>query len=203
MATMTGFVFNRLRPLFFIMLGCVCLAPLHLFAQAPGDAEDIRGPKPLVEIPQPEKPPVVLWLSIAGGVLLLVIAWLIWKRRAHKIRLKSPPEVALATLAELERNHEELPAEVFANRAAQVVRQYIADRFGLAAPRRTTEEFFLDLSETTPLIGEGETLRTFLKSCDLAKFAGSRLNAKDREKLLETARDFVTTTTPKPEGRKP
>lgn len=168
----------------------------NLAAQAPDAAEDIRGPKALVEIPVPEKPPIVLWSSIGGGVLLLALAAYLWKKRVRNQRLKTPPEVALASLAELEATREAIAAEAFANRAAQTVRQYIAERFGLAAPRRTTEEFFHDLAkqESSLLISESDHLRIFLKSCDLAKFAGSNLDSIQRGELLDAARNFIRST---------
>lgn len=167
-----------------------------LSAQAPDAGEDIRGPKPLVEIPVPEKPPVLLWSSVGGGVLLLALAAYFWKRRARQQRLKSPREIALASLAGLERSREAVAAEAFANQAAQTIRQYIAERFGLAAPRRTTEEFLRELAnqESSPLVGESDDLRAFLKSCDLAKFAGSHLNSAQRDELLEAARGFIYST---------
>ncbi len=168
----------------------------HLSAQAPAAPEDIRGPKALVEIPVPEKPAYAWWAGIGGGVLLLALAAIVWKRRQSRQRLKSPPEVALSSLAELAASRETMAAEAFANRAAQTVRQYIADRFGLAAPRRTTEEFLHDLAknEATPLIAESDHLRAFLKSCDLAKFAGSHLDVNQRDELLEAARGFINST---------
>lgn len=175
--------------LFAVLLG-VCG---QLSAQAPDQTEDIRPPKDLVEIPQPKKTPVGLWLGIGGGVLAIAIAALLWKRFAGKQKQKSPPEVALAALAELENSRDAITAETFANHAAQTVRQYIADRFGLAAPRRTTEEF-LHAVESTPIIGENEHLRAFLKSCDLAKFAESNLDSTQRGELLQTARGFVNAT---------
>jgi hypothetical protein len=177
---------------------CLLIAALtcSLSAQAPDAAEDIRGPKALVEIPVPSKPPIVLWASIGGGVLLLGLAALLWKKRARSQRMKSPPEIALASLTELETNREALAAEAFANRAAQTVRQYIAARFGLAAPRRTTEEFLRDLAKegSESLVGESDHLRTFLKSCDLAKFAGSHLDSTQRSELINAARGFVNST---------
>jgi hypothetical protein len=176
-----------------MMLAVSLLACGHLSAQVPAESEDIRPPKAFVEIPEPKKPPVALWAGIGGGVLALAIAALLWKRFARRRKLKSPPEVALASLAELEQTREVITAEAFANRAAQTVRQYIADRFGLAAPRRTTEEFLRDV-EKSPLIGESDHLRAFLKSCDLAKFAGSTLDSTQRGELLQTARGFVNAT---------
>ena len=159
------------------------------------EAEDIRGPKPMVRIPIPEKPAYALWSGIGGGVLLLGILALWWKRRASRERLRKPAEIALTSLSEIERQHEALAAEAFANRAAQAVRTYIAVRFGIAAPRRTTEEFLRDLAgDASPLAGEGNDLRAFLKSCDLAKFAGSGLDATQRGELLQAARDFIRST---------
>jgi hypothetical protein len=167
-----------------------------LAAQGPAAEDDIRGPKPLIEIAAAEKFPLALWVGITLGVVLLAAAYYLWKRRAAIRNQKSPPEIALASLAELEENREAMPAEAFAYLAAKVVRQYIADRFGLAAPRRTTEEFLRDLAgqDASPLIAEGEHLRDFLKSCDLAKFAGSQLDTARRGELLQAARRFIATT---------
>lgn len=176
-----------------MMLAVFLAACGHLSAQAPEEAEDIRPPKELVEIPQPKKAPSALWAGIGGGVLVLLIAALLWKRYARRQKMKSPPEIALASLTELEKSREAITAEAFANRAAQAVRQYIADRFGFAAPRRTTEEFLRDV-EHSQLIGESDHLRAFLKSCDLAKFAGSHLDSTQRGELLQTARGFVNAT---------
>jgi hypothetical protein len=167
-----------------------------LSAQAPVAGEDIRGPKPMVEIPQPRKPPVTLWLGLGGGALALAVAAWWWHQRRRRLRLKSPVEIALWSLAELDANREAVAAEAFANRAAQTVRQYIADRFGLAAPRRTTEEFLRDLAkdEGSPLSAEGDHLRVFLKSCDLAKFAALPLDSGQRGEIIRTARGFITAT---------
>ena len=174
------------------------LAALPLRAQVPAadDSEDIRGPKPLIEIPVPEKPAYTLWLAVAGILLLALIAWFIWRSFRSRKAKDSPPEAALAALSELEADRDTLEAEVFADRAAQVVRNYISARFGLVAPRRTTEEFLRELSldGQSPISGQGDHLRVFLKSCDLAKFAGARLDASQRGELVESARTFVHAT---------
>lgn len=186
-----------------LLLAVVLGVSGHLSAQDPPEGEDIRGPKPLVEIPREKKPPVALWSGIAGAVLVAAVAAMLWKRRIRRRRLQSPPEIALAALADLETSRETITAEAFANRAAHVVRQYIADRFGLAAPRRTTEEFLHDLTraDAPSLIGESDRLRVFLKSCDLAKFAGSHLDASRRGELLQAARGFIATTAPVPNSK--
>jgi len=169
----------------------------HLSAQQPEPPEDIRGPKALVEIPQPAKPPVALWLGLGGGALALTLAALWWWRRRNRHQPPPPQEIALAALTELEAGQESIAAEAFANRAADVIRYYIAGRFGLAAPRRTTEEFLRALGQDAfkDFTAESEHLRTFLRSCDLAKFAGVHLDSSQRGELVQTARAFVTATT--------
>jgi len=187
-----------------LMLG----AAAHLSAQtaAPGaPAEDIREAKPLVEIALPPKPNIKTWVRVGGATLTPALAGLLWFLYARRKRIQSPPQIALAALAQLEASREQLVAEAFANRAAQTIRQYIAERFGLAAPRRSTEEFLRELAGTTasPLIGESDHLRTFLKACDLAKFAASNLDTPQRAELLEAARGFITATATPPPNTKP
>lgn len=181
-----------------LLLAVVMGVSGHLSAQDPHEAEDIRGPKALVAIPQEKKPPVAFWSGIAGAVLVTAIAAILWNKRSRRLRLHRPPEIALAALADLESSRGTITAEAFANRAAHVVRQYIAARFGVAAPRRTTEEFLHTLTQVDApsLIGESDRLRVFLKACDLAKFAGSDLDAARRGELLQAARGFIAATTP-------
>lgn len=168
----------------------------YLIAQNQDAAEDIRGPKALIDIPEPEKFPIVLWMGVTGTLVIMAIALVFWKKHQRKQQLKSPPEIALASLAKLEATGETLAAEAFANQVAWTLRQYIADRFGLAAPRRTTEEFFreIELNGTEPIIAESDHLKAFMKSCDLAKFAGKSLDATQRSELLQTARAFINAT---------
>lgn len=181
-------------PLFACCLLAVSAAG-HLSAQQPAPEEDIRGPKPAVEIPVPKEPNYALLAGAGCGVLIGAVAAWLWKKRSRKLMRQSPREVALGSLAELESLRDALPAEAFAYQAAKTVRQYISDRFGLAAPRRTTEEFLRDIASGHSELGaESDHLRTFLKSCDLAKFAGSNLDEAQRHELVEAARGFIHST---------
>jgi len=179
-------------PVFCVLL--IAVLTCGLSAQPP--EEDIRGPKDLIEIPIPAKPPILFWSWVGGGLLVLTIVAVLWKTRVRKQYLKSPSQVALAALTALERSPSPLAAEAFAYQATQTVRQYIAARFGLAAPRRTTEEFLRDLAvaEDSPVNAESDHLKGFLKSCDLAKFAGSDLSSAQRDELIGAARRFIDAT---------
>lgn len=211
-----GFTF-RLRKLRRILAHaavlCVFMAGTAVLSAQPPPApvaEDIRGPRGLVEIPVPEKPPIALWSGVGAGLLAVAVAWFLMRKFKRDKQRKSPLVIALGALNELAGTRESLAAEAFANRAAQTVREYISEQFGLAAPRRTTEEFLRDLAKNdrTPLVSESDHLRVFLKSCDLAKFAGSNLNMSQRDDLLQAARGFIETTStpvlkPKLEGGAP
>jgi Domain of unknown function (DUF4381) len=186
-----------LRSMFRAHFHCVLsMAALTCGLSAQPPEEDIRGPKDLVEIPVPQQPPILFWSCVVGGLIVIAIVIILWKTRVRKQHLKSPSQVALTALTELERSSDPLAAEAFANRAAQTVRQYIAAHFGLVAPRRTTEEFLRDLTmaKDSRIIAEGDHLKSFLKSCDLAKFAGSNLNSTQRDELIEAARRFIDAT---------
>jgi hypothetical protein len=177
------------QPFHHVLASVVLLCAGGLSAQE----EDIRGPRELVEIPVPQQANDALWWGLAAGLIAVAAVMFYWKKRKRVRAGRSPLALALASLAELAGTRGDLPAEAFANRAAQTVRQYIAAQFGIAAPRRTTEEFLNDLAknESSPLVREGDHLRVFLKSCDLAKFAGVNLTATQREELLQAARGFV------------
>ena len=152
--------------------------------------------KTLVETLQETKSTIVLYSSIAGGALLLSVVLFLWRRHYLRRQLNSSARIALLALVELESDQEGIGAEAFAYLASKVVRQYIAERFGLAAPRRTTEEFLRDLAndKSSAIIGESDHLRAFLKSCDLAKFAGSNLDSNQRGELIAAARGFIRAT---------
>lgn len=184
-----------LRYIYRFIFLCGIMAAGQLSAQTPPAEEDIRGPKSVVAIPVPEKNDYVFWATVAGVFLIMLLAIYLWKKWKRRQRSKTPQEVALKSLVELESNREALAAEAFANGAAQTLRSYISARFGLAAPLRTTEEFLRDIVRNdAPLSGETELLKTFLKSCDLAKFAGSQLDENQRNALIEAARGFIRST---------
>lgn len=185
--------------IFAIAIGAIATG--RLLAQGAPDAEDIRGPKPLVAIPKPEQADYTMWFVVAGTVVLAILGWFLWKRFQSKRKPQTPSDIALSDLSELSTHGERLAAAEFAERAALSIRRYIAGAFGIAAPNRTTEEFFRELPASSVRDTEGH-LHEFLKSCDLAKFAAADLDAGRRSKLIEAARNFVITSPAPVEGGK-
>ena len=157
--------------------------------------EDIRGAKPLIEIPAPEKASSWPMYALIGLAVLLLITGIFWwlKRRARPA--VSAEQWARQELDSLRNNGGAMMPGDFALAASNVVRVFIERKFGLAAPKRTTEEFLQEISVTKneSLVSRMEPLRGFLKSCDMAKFAGTNLEVAERESLISKAKTFVDT----------
>ncbi len=159
------------------------------------EGEDIRDVKGLISIPTPPN----YWLWAAVAVVLIIAGYLLWKWMSRKVL---PPGISAAKKA-LEQLHaaERLinmdTAEPLVIKATDAIRHYIENRFSLAAPRQTTEEFLRKLREKS---GEEEISRyrdelgNFLGCCDKVKFGRGDLVAQDRTALLDSARHFVEAT---------
>lgn len=138
---------------------------------------------------------VIGCLAAAGVATFLFI-----KRRRIREKLIPPlpaHEKAYRRLQELlesgmldERRYREFTAAV-----ADVLRQYIEDRFGLRAPERTTEEFLVEAGAGLPVPPEQKRILTeFLAYCDLVKFAALEPAADDVKSSFNTSKDFIEAT---------
>lgn len=177
----------------------LCCGATQALAQAPAmpsaPEEDIRGPRGLIEIPQPEQTSYAMWWVALA--VLIVVPLLVWGYRVWRSRTVAaiPRERALEQLRGLSERGEGHSATLFAEQAADILRCYFTDRFGLAAPRRTTEEFLRELVAQPGAWSERiDHLREFLRACDLAKFAAQSLDHDARKQLLAQAAEVVTAT---------
>jgi hypothetical protein len=75
-----------------------------------------------------------------------------------------------------------------------VVRRYIERTHGIRAPEQTTEEFLAAATRhprfTPPVLA---SLRTFLESSDLVKFAGQQATPQLAAGAVDTARGYIVT----------
>ncbi|MBN1625805.1 MAG: DUF4381 family protein [Deltaproteobacteria bacterium] len=145
------------------------------------------------------------WILIAGGVLLLtaagIFAWFYYKRRArtvdaHAVML-TPHEIAYRELDELasEGLAEKGEIKPYYQRVSGILRRYIENRFGLRAPEQTTEEFLAGLDRSSGLPENFKPLlRTFLRHCDLVKFAEFMPGQEESLRAFESCRDFIRGT---------
>ena len=146
--------------------------------------------------------PIWAWIAIAALLVLAAVVFLLWRRaRLRRLRRDDPSEPAhLLALAALDRlQSDDLIAlqrvEEFYVRVSGILRYYIEWRFALRAPEQTTEEF-LDamLVAGGPIAAYRDLLSSFLKHCDLVKFARHQPATEDMHNALQRARDFVEQT---------
>jgi hypothetical protein len=156
--------------------------------------------------PRDIAPPVALperalllptWLALGLLIALAVLAALWWRRRGQGSPAATQPADALA-LAELEQLQtliDQDRVEAFHIRLADVLRRYLAARFGLPAPARTTEELLsATLVAGEPIVARPQLVGALLGQCDLVKFARQRPGRDAMQAALAAALSFVQQT---------
>lgn len=162
--------------------------------------------KELAEIKPAARPPYQLpawaWAAIGGGVVALgalAFAVAIMIRRARRIKI-----VRLTADQHASNRLTELLAREFITQdnsreyyqgLSDILRGYIEDRFNLAAPERTTDEFLREAKLSNALsAGDVDVLERFLTHCDMVKFAAMRPDRAQAEATLATVREFIERT---------
>ena len=169
--------------------------PLPIAAGPKGDIRDIRGP---IHIPDP-----LIWLFyVLGGMLLLLLAFAIWKwlRKKHVLHSKKAFEIAFEELEKAKALMTPEMAERFSVMVSRTIRTYIETRFQMTATRKTTHEFISQMTaeSSSELNQHHEPLRKFLGHCDLAKFARQTFSKDQMLKMHRSAWRFVEETQPQP-----
>ena len=142
------------------------------------------------------------WAWVAGLLalaLLAVVGFRWWRRRLAR---PAPPAASapepdrtpefLERLEALRKQRHEFSAYELAIRCSDLLREFVEWRFRLSIRFQTTREFLEAASRNSALPpAERERLGSFLRFCDLVKFA--RQGATDAElgSLLDTAGAFI------------
>jgi hypothetical protein len=152
------------------------------------------APPPETMPRSPPGPPWLVWAGAAAAVLALAaVGWGIVRRRKRAAKPLPPDRWAMQELARLDA----LSAGPTAYHTAlsDVVRRYLAERFGLPATRQTTAEFLETVRRSKRLAGEQQALlRDFLERCDLAKFAPVGVSTDECREAANLARALVEQT---------
>ncbi len=174
-------------------------------APLPGSSEkqvmtDIHDIRPLVSTGMEMN-----WWRYAGITVILVIlavaVWYFIKRRKKISEIQtvipqlSPEDIANQRLSRIS-NIMNQDGRAFYFRLSSILRNYIQDRYDVAAPEMTTEEF---LPRIDHLAIDGELksrLKTFCRNTDPIKFAGDAAVEKQMEADLLFVKSFVLKTTP-------
>lgn len=120
-----------------------------------------------------------IWIILAGLILGL-LALLYFPRSKNKRVPEGPQdtrlpwEIALAQLDALEKGPllKEGQLKEYYSRLSDIIREYFENHFMIRAPEMTTEEFLRSLETSRELtVRQKNTLKEFLHSCDMVKFA--------------------------------
>ncbi len=190
----------------------VCTQMHLITASDPTAAEENPKPHPNPPPrPQIEDWPLMKWI-LAAVILALILAaitaW--WVRRqlrkpvpAAEALRRLPWEDAVAELEEIRRSPllVEGPYSELYDRASDVVRKYLGERYGFSGLgfeglETTTDEMLTLLKRVRPQVPALDVIRSFLEECDLVKFARvepSRFACGD---ALQKAEEIVKATTP-------
>ncbi|MGN0835035.1 MAG: hypothetical protein ACI4QA_04305 [Candidatus Spyradosoma sp.] len=167
-------------------------APLALVSEF-GDGADEAFPRAL--------------LALGAAAVLLLGAAVFFVLRRRRLRALLSPEIPPWTRAESELAalRGELDAGRIGSVAAvarlsDIVRRYLARRFGLSADAMTSQEFFVSMEKPdSPFPPEHRGfLREFLNAADLVKFAGLAAGRERTNAAIARAGTLVAETTPPP-----
>jgi hypothetical protein len=152
----------------------------------------------------PSKPLPLKYILVIVGVVSLIagISVYFWyrsrRRRLNGSLMVVPPhQLAYRQLQEIidENLLDQGRFKQFYERISDVLRQYIENRFGLHAPKLTTEEFLVQIAaEPSFDSGHKELLNTFLNHCDLVKFAEYQPAASEIQKTFDSCKAFIEAT---------
>lgn len=165
----------------------------------PPDAQELRDLAPQAEFPRPLWPYVLL--GLAALALLGLLGYYLWQRRQPEAEREaepvpspavSPYESAQRRLRRLEHTTDFGDPDAvkpFYTEIADLLREYLARRLGVAAHERTTRELLHALRQHRAL-SEGAIgrIRRVLEKADLVKFADVRPAPDENRTALNETR---------------
>lgn len=166
----------------------------------PQNPSDIRPNKPMKSIPVSYRRAYGI-AGVALGLLALlgfgIPLFLRWWRRAEEMPPIPAHLIAYEQMRRLVQDQlvEQGRIEEYYVRLSDICRHYLENRFGLKAPERTTEEFFLEMAQTRLLADAHKDLvKDFLGHCDLVKFARYGPTPSEMRLAFESAKRLVDET---------
>ena len=132
----------------------------------------------------------MILVVLLAVVLTAALCWWFFGRK--KVVSITPREAALGALARLRGTVSQGSDHEFGVGVSDVLRRFLGEALGLAAPRQTTEEFLVSLQGSLRFVpAEQEALAEFLHQSDYLKYAQGEATSEQRLSLIEAAESFV------------
>ena len=163
-------------------------------APTPAPINDIVGPLPFFSGPVWVIVLIFVLVALAGGAFW----WFAGRKKEWKL---TPRESALRDLERLRSNLTGGTDHEFGAGVSDVLRRFLGEALGLAAPRQTTEEFLESLQGSLRFLpAEQEAMASFLHQSDFLKYARGEATPEQREALIVAAESFVRSGEAKESG---
>lgn len=176
-----------------------------IYFESPAAREPVTG---AMEVKVSKDLPPLSWklvgwvaLGLTGLAALVACLWFAIRYVFRKVKehRMSPIERAWVELDRLLKKG--LPGrgryKDFYVELTMVVRRYVQRKYGIKAPHLTTEEFLREVSsgksQVSGLTSNAESLRRFLESADLVKFAGVEATPEMADDATDSARGYLKT----------
>ncbi len=140
-------------------------------------------PAPAVE---PPPPPLPVWAAVTAGLGCVAVLGAVLLR-ARREKPVPPGEWALAQLARLPAGGGAQTVE----RVAAIVRAFVEGRFGVPAPKLTTEELAAAARGQGWPVEQADPLRALLDECDRVKFARDVPDDDGCRRLVRRAAEWI------------
>ncbi len=176
-----------------------CLIPI-LFVPSSVRAEDIRDVKPPLDLPINYFFLFLLLTIIAVVLIALGIRSIFQRLKKKQLMITIPQsawEVALDRLENLKKANWPAQGKIkeYYSSLSDIERRYIEDRYRIKAPEMTTEEFLWNLKNFPQLNAvQKDSLKEFLNSCDMVKFAKYAPTVQEVEESFRLAQKFIEET---------
>ena len=162
------------------------------------EPHDIKAQMRYPVTPDEVLPWVGLYWLVALAVIMAVCIINIRKRRGSpEYARKDPPHiVALRTLDRYRGSSLWVPEKqkTFYSGVTDALREYISDRYGIAAMEMTTAEIFEDMKKTDAPKALLDEMRDLFERADFVKFAKHLASDEENASVLPLAVRFVTST---------
>ncbi len=171
---------------------------------APSAEGDIKDIKPPVELPFDWKP--LVRDGLAGLLILLLLGlgvYFWWRKKSGKPLLpqkaeppRPPHEIALEALETLSKSGllEKNQVKAYYSEISDIIRRYVAGRFGIDALDLTSTELLDELRQVALDDSVFEKISDLTDLADLVKFAKYRPTDEENARVLALAFDFVNET---------
>lgn len=167
--------------------------PITVVSVLPENATEPKDIKPPKEIPMNFIPFIII---ISAIIIISIILFLIMRRKRKKKTEEEKEQIPAYEIAykRLDALKFESDVKKYYIKLSDIIRRYIEARYHIPGPLETTDELYRAMKKARIRLSIIETVRSFLDSCDLVKFAKYIPTTEEVQKDTLTGREIIDKT---------